>query len=254
MYELARTLHHRGRPGRQHCSAQLLPPSWWQGQQAYHHLADASTSSNTSHSQLLWDSNCTNAHPRVPSAVQSVKDLITKQEGPPPGGFPAIRYARRLPSTGPTGATLFAVGAAISAYGFYKVGIANEIRRCVSPNCPAPGGVHSIDSISTVISSCTVICPWCTAPLSAYGFYKVGVNTNNIQRCAPSPVPWPWPVTSCNADVKQCPCTPCAASIQVGIAHKVCRARTPYAPLSSVTSCNVVWPGTLFPQAWGSQM
>lgn len=29
------------------------------------------------------------------------------QDGPPPGGFPAIRYARRVPSSGPTGLTLF---------------------------------------------------------------------------------------------------------------------------------------------------
>ena len=43
------------------------------------------------------------------------------QDGPPPGGFPSIRYARRIPSTGPTGFTLFAVGTAVMAYGFYKV-------------------------------------------------------------------------------------------------------------------------------------
>jgi GRIM-19 protein len=63
-------------------------------------------------------------------ALQSIKDLIYKQEKAPPGGFPSIRYARRLPSTGPTGATLFAVGAVISAYGFYKVGVTNGKRRC----------------------------------------------------------------------------------------------------------------------------
>lgn len=40
---------------------------------------------------------------------------------PPPGGFPAIRIERRLPSTGPTGVTIFAVGAAVSAYGYYKI-------------------------------------------------------------------------------------------------------------------------------------
>lgn len=43
------------------------------------------------------------------------------QDGPPPGGFPSVRYARRLPSTGPTGFTLFAVTAVIMAYGFVKV-------------------------------------------------------------------------------------------------------------------------------------
>jgi hypothetical protein len=43
------------------------------------------------------------------------------QDAPPPGGFPAIRIERRLPSTGPTGVTIFAVGLAVSAYGYYKV-------------------------------------------------------------------------------------------------------------------------------------
>lgn len=45
------------------------------------------------------------------------------QDGPPPGGFPSVRYARRLPSTGPTGPTLFLVSGAIMAYGFYLVGL-----------------------------------------------------------------------------------------------------------------------------------
>lgn len=51
------------------------------------------------------------------------------QDGPPPGGFPAIRYARRVPSTGPTGFTLFAVSSVIMAYGFYRVGQGNKQRR-----------------------------------------------------------------------------------------------------------------------------
>lgn len=51
------------------------------------------------------------------------------QDGPPPGGFPSVRYGRRVPSTGPTGVTLFAVGGIIMAYGFYKVGQGNHIRR-----------------------------------------------------------------------------------------------------------------------------
>lgn len=60
---------------------------------------------------------------------QSVKDLPIVQDGPPPGGFPAVRYARRIPSTGPAGATLFAVGAAVMAFGFYRVGQGNRHRR-----------------------------------------------------------------------------------------------------------------------------
>ena len=102
-------------------------------------------------------------HPPLVNPAQSVKDMPVVQDGPPPGGFPAIRYARRVPSTGPTGAlraserrralalalartaakplcppptlpqglTLFAVGAAIMAYGFYKVGQGNKARRWV---------------------------------------------------------------------------------------------------------------------------
>ena len=43
------------------------------------------------------------------------------QDGPPPGGFPSVRIARRIPSTGPGGFTVFAVSSAIMAYGFYLV-------------------------------------------------------------------------------------------------------------------------------------
>jgi NADH dehydrogenase (ubiquinone) 1 alpha subcomplex subunit 13 len=50
-----------------------------------------------------------------------VKDLPILQDGPPPGGFPAIRIERRLPSTGPTGVTIFAVVVASVAYGYYRV-------------------------------------------------------------------------------------------------------------------------------------
>lgn len=53
--------------------------------------------------------------------IKSVKDLPILQDTPPPGGFPAIRIDRRLPSTGPAGATIFAVGAVVSAYGYYKL-------------------------------------------------------------------------------------------------------------------------------------
>jgi NADH dehydrogenase (ubiquinone) 1 alpha subcomplex subunit 13 len=61
--------------------------------------------------------------------MKSVKDMPVVQDGPPPGGFPSVRYARRLPSTGPTGPTLFLVSGAIMAYGFYLVGQTNIERR-----------------------------------------------------------------------------------------------------------------------------
>jgi hypothetical protein len=68
---------------------------------------------------------------RGAAGMKSVKDMPVVQDGPPPGGFPAIRYARRVPSTGPGGFTLFAVSAAIMAYGFYQVGQSNRGRRAV---------------------------------------------------------------------------------------------------------------------------
>ena len=60
--------------------------------------------------------------------AKSVKDLKYIQDGPPAGGFPAIRYARRIGAPGPTGVAIFGVGAAICAYGFYRVGQANHKR------------------------------------------------------------------------------------------------------------------------------
>jgi len=57
--------------------------------------------------------------------LQSVKDMPVLQDGAPPGGFPSVRFARRIPSTGPTGFTLFALGTVVMAYGFVKVSPAN---------------------------------------------------------------------------------------------------------------------------------
>jgi hypothetical protein len=68
--------------------------------------------------------------------LQSVKDMPVLQDVPPPGGFPAIRIYRRLPSTGPTGVTIFAVGGAVMAYGYYKVRLHPEAAPhyvCVRP-------------------------------------------------------------------------------------------------------------------------
>ena len=63
--------------------------------------------------------------------MQSVKDMPIVQDGPPPGGFPAVRYARRIPSTGPSGVTLFTVAGLIMGWGLYKVGQSNKERRVV---------------------------------------------------------------------------------------------------------------------------
>lgn len=63
--------------------------------------------------------------------MKSVKELPRLQDGPPPGGFPAVRYARRIPNTGPTGAALVLGAGAIIAYGFYQIGQGNIKRRAL---------------------------------------------------------------------------------------------------------------------------
>jgi len=52
-----------------------------------------------------------------------------RQDVPPPGGFPSIRIERRLPSTGPTGAAIFAVGGAVMAYGYYRMYLMIQARK-----------------------------------------------------------------------------------------------------------------------------
>ena len=42
------------------------------------------------------------------AGLESVRDLPIKQEMPPSGGYPAVRFARSMPNTGPSGAVLFA--------------------------------------------------------------------------------------------------------------------------------------------------
>lgn len=61
--------------------------------------------------------------------MQSIKDMAMRQDGPPPGGFPAIRYGRKIPNSGPSGVAIFGIGAIIMAYGFYKVGQTNHKRK-----------------------------------------------------------------------------------------------------------------------------
>ena len=51
------------------------------------------------------------------------------QDMPPPGGFPAVRFARRIPNTGPSGVAIFTVSALVIGFGFYRVGQGNLYRR-----------------------------------------------------------------------------------------------------------------------------
>lgn len=54
---------------------------------------------------------------------------ISRQDGPPPGGYPSVRYARRIPSTGPTGIAFFGAYLGAMVYGFYQIGQGNARRR-----------------------------------------------------------------------------------------------------------------------------
>ena len=55
---------------------------------------------------------------------------LDAQDGPPPGGFPPVKYKRSLSKGGPS-SLVMAVGAVgIFVYGMYKVGQANRTRRC----------------------------------------------------------------------------------------------------------------------------
>lgn len=68
---------------------------------------------------------------RNQKGMASVKDMPILQDGPPSGGFPAIRYARRIPNSGPAGVAVFLVSSAVIAFGFYQVGQGNIHRRAL---------------------------------------------------------------------------------------------------------------------------
>mmetsp|Transcript_1642 Transcript_1642/g.3315 ORF Transcript_1642/g.3315 Transcript_1642/m.3315 type:complete len:97 (-) Transcript_1642:699-989(-) len=69
--------------------------------------------------------------------MKSVKDMPVKQDMPPPGGFPAIRFGRRIANTGPSGAFVFGVGALVIGFGFYKVGQTNLETRALKAEVKA---------------------------------------------------------------------------------------------------------------------
>jgi NADH dehydrogenase (ubiquinone) 1 alpha subcomplex subunit 13 len=62
---------------------------------------------------------------------------------PPAGGYETIRYKRNLPFRGPGGAVIIGVVTAISAYGFYRVGLGNLEKRYVCSTPRTPSRVHS---------------------------------------------------------------------------------------------------------------
>jgi hypothetical protein len=90
------------------------------------------------------------------------------QDGPPPGGFPAVRYARRVPSTGPTGFTLFA-GAAGQRAAPRTALQRSACRTACLPSLPASS------SAFPPLPLCPPLClPAVGAAVMAYGFYQVG--------------------------------------------------------------------------------
>ncbi|CAM6107027.1 unnamed protein product [Calypogeia fissa] len=66
---------------------------------------------------------------RNQKGMTSVKEMPVLQDGPPKGGFPAVRYARRIPNSGPGGVAVFLVSSFVIGFGFYQVGQGNLYRR-----------------------------------------------------------------------------------------------------------------------------
>lgn len=71
----------------------------------------------------------TEAAIRNKPGMASVKDMPIVQDGPPPGGFPPARYARRIPNKGPSAVAIFLAAFGTFSWGMYQVGKGNKIRR-----------------------------------------------------------------------------------------------------------------------------
>ena len=71
----------------------------------------------------------TEAAIRKKPGMASVKDMPILQDGPPPGGFAPVRYARRIPTKGPSAMAIFLTAFGAFSWGMYQVGKGNKIRR-----------------------------------------------------------------------------------------------------------------------------
>ncbi|KAJ7004682.1 hypothetical protein NC653_009507 [Populus alba x Populus x berolinensis] len=58
--------------------------------------------------------------------MASVKDMPILQDGPPPGGFAPVRFARRIPNKGPSAMAIFLAAFGAFSYGMYQVGRATR--------------------------------------------------------------------------------------------------------------------------------
>ncbi|KAJ6703128.1 putative proteinDH DEHYDROGENASE UBIQUINONE 1 ALPHA SUBCOMPLEX SUBUNIT 13 [Salix viminalis] len=63
--------------------------------------------------------------------MASVKDMPILQDGPPPGGFAPVRFARRIPNKGPSAMAIFLAAFGAFSYGMYQVGQGNKVRRAL---------------------------------------------------------------------------------------------------------------------------
>lgn len=68
---------------------------------------------------------------RKKPGMASVKDMPLLQDGPPPGGFAPVRFARRIPNKGPSAIAIFLTTLGAFSWGMYQVGQGNKIRRSV---------------------------------------------------------------------------------------------------------------------------
>lgn len=66
---------------------------------------------------------------RKKAGMASVKDMPLLQDGPPPGGFAPVRFARRIPNTGPSALAIFLTAFGAFSWGMYQVGVGNKKRR-----------------------------------------------------------------------------------------------------------------------------
>lgn len=74
----------------------------------------------------------TEAMIRKKPGMASVKDMPVLQDGPPPGGFAPVRYARRIPTKGPSAMAIFLTAFGVFSWGMYQVGKGNKIRRSLT--------------------------------------------------------------------------------------------------------------------------
>ncbi|CAL9189702.1 unnamed protein product [Musa hybrid cultivar] len=66
---------------------------------------------------------------RKKPGMASVREMPVLQDGPPPGGFLPVRYARRIPSKGPSAVAILLAAVGAFSWGMYQVGQGNRVRR-----------------------------------------------------------------------------------------------------------------------------